>query len=96
MLFAIICTDKSGALDLRMQTRPEHVAYLKSLGSALKAAGPFLDNDGKPMGSLVIVSADDKSGAENIAANDPYAKAGLFQAVEIRGWNWTLNNPEAP
>ena len=26
---------------------------------------------------------------------DPYAKAGLFANVEIRPWNWVINNPDA-
>ena len=95
MLFALICTDKPASLDLRLSTRPEHVAFLKSLGSGLKFAGPFLGADEKPNGSLVVIDADSRAHAETIAAQDPYAKAGLFQSVDIRAWTWTLNNPEA-
>ena len=94
MLYALICTDKPDAGELRQMVRPEHVAYLNSLGNALKAAGPFTDEDGKPTGSLVIVEAEDRSAAGKIADNDPYAKAGLFRSVEIRGWKWTIKNPE--
>lgn len=94
MLFALICTDKPGHLQLRLDTRPEHLAYLDGLGEKLKAAGPFLGDDGKPVGSLVIISADSRAGAEAIAAADPYAKAGLFSAVEIKPWNWVIKNPE--
>ena len=94
MLFALICTDKPDAGDLRQIVRPEHVAYLTGLGSALKAAGPFTDDEGKPTGSLVIVEAEDRDAAGKIADNDPYAKAGLFRSVEIRGFKWTLKNPE--
>ena len=39
MLFALICTDKPNSVDLRMSVRPDHLKYLESLGSALKAAG---------------------------------------------------------
>jgi uncharacterized protein len=95
MLFALICTDKPNSLDLRLATRPDHVAFLKSLGTNLKLAGPFLGTDEKPNGSLVVINADNRAGAEAIAAQDPYAKAGLFQSVEIRPWTWALNNPEA-
>ncbi len=94
MLFALICTDKPNSLEIRMATRLDHVAYLKSLGDNLKFAGPFLGADEKPNGSLVVIKADDRAAAEAMAANDPYAKAGLFQSVEIRTWNWTMNNPE--
>ena len=94
MLFALICTDKPNSVDLRMSVRPDHLAYLESLGSALKAAGPFTDDEGKPTGSLVIIEAVDKAAAKAMAANDPYAKAGLFAGVDIRPWKWLIKNPE--
>jgi uncharacterized protein YciI len=46
------------------------------------------------VGSLVIIKADDVAGAQATAAADPYAKAGLFSAVEIKPWNWVIKNPE--
>jgi uncharacterized protein YciI len=95
MLFALICTDKPAALQLRMDNRPHHLAFLEALGSALKAAGPFTDEEGKPTGSLVIIEAGNKAAVEKIAAQDPYAKAGLFASVEIRPWKWLIKNPEA-
>jgi uncharacterized protein len=39
MLYALICTDKPGSLDLRMAHRPEHMAYLESLGDSLASRG---------------------------------------------------------
>jgi uncharacterized protein len=95
MLFAIICTDKPNQLDLRLATRSEHVAYLKSLNDKAKLAGPFLDDAEDMNGTLVIVDAADRAAAQVIADNDPYAKAGLFQTVDIRAWRWALKNPEA-
>jgi uncharacterized protein len=95
MLFALLCTDKPDSLELRAKVRPEHVAYLDSLGRKLKAAGPFLDDASNPTGSLVILEATDRNEAENMAAADPYAIAGLFASVEIKSWRWALKNPEA-
>jgi uncharacterized protein len=97
MLFALICKDKPGSLQVRLDTRPEHVAFLERLNGEKKLAfaGPFLDADGKPNGSLVVVEAPDLAGAKVLSAADPYAKAGLFESVEIRPWNWTFNKPAA-
>ncbi|MCD1265649.1 hypothetical protein GR158_18285 [Shinella sp. AETb1-6] len=97
MLFAFVCQDKPGALQVRLDTRPEHVAYLNALNTegTLAFAGPFLGEDGKPTGSLVVVKAETIEAAREIAANDPYAKAGLFASVEVKAWNWVFNNPEA-
>jgi uncharacterized protein YciI len=97
VLYAMICQDKPGALQLRLDTRPTHVDYLNGLNAAgtLKFAGPFLDGEGKPNGSLVVVEAETIEAAKAIADADPYAKAGLFASVEVRAWNWVFNKPEA-
>lgn len=98
MLFAFICKDKPEHLQLRLDVRPDHLAFLATLNAegALKFAGPFLDDDGKSCGTLMMVEAADRAAAEAIAASDPYAKAGLFQSVEVRAWNWVINNPARP
>ena len=95
MLFALICDDKPASLDLRMKVRANHLAFLGSLGPAMKFAGPFTDDAGSPVGSLVVIVAENRAAAETLAAQDPYAIAGLFQSVVIRPWKWALKNPEA-
>lgn len=84
MLFAILCTDKPGRQDLRAATRPKHLAYLQSQGAKLVEAGPILDMADKSCGSLLIVDVADRAAAEALAAGDPYAQAGLFEATVIR------------
>lgn len=95
MLFAFLCTDKSGHLQVRIDTRPAHVEHLNKLNAegTLKFAGPFLDDDGKPNGSLVVVEAADIAAARTIAEADPYYLAGLFEKVDVKPWNWVFNNP---
>ena len=94
MLYAVICTDKPDGLVLRMANRPEHVAYLQSLGDRLVIAGPFTEPDGGTMnGSLIVIEAGSLEAARAIAAGDPFARAGLFALVEVRPWLWTLNRP---
>ena len=85
MLFAVICDDKSGALEIRKANRPAHVAYLKATG--VVQAGPFLDADGEMCGSLVVIDVADQAEADAWAANDPYGNAGLFSSVSVRPWN---------
>ena len=34
--------------------------------------------------------------AMKIGADDPYAKAGLFESVRISAWNCVFNNPANP
>lgn len=94
MLYALICTDKPGSLAARKANRPEHLAYLKSLGETLVLAGPFTETDSQTMnGSLIVVEAASIDAARKIAANDPFARLGIFASVDIRPWLWTMNNP---
>ncbi|GAA3092104.1 YciI-like protein [Rhizobium viscosum] len=97
MLFALLCKDKPGHLNVRMETRPTHLDYLNKLNAEgkLAMAGPFLDAEGKPNGSLVIVHAETADDAKALGAADPYALAGLFESVEIKPFNWVFNKPEA-
>lgn len=96
MIFTLICKDKPGHLEVRQANRPAHVEYLEGLNAEgrLKFAGPFLGEDGKPIGSLVAVEAQDAAEARTLADSDPYARAGLFESVEILPWNWVFNAPE--
>jgi len=86
MRVAVICTDKAGAIEIRKANRDAHLAYIKCSG-VVEQAGPFLDADGQMSGSLLILEVADMAAAENWAAGDPYAKAGLFQAVRLEIWN---------
>jgi uncharacterized protein len=87
MLFLLRCTDKPDARELRAATRPAHLAYLEERSAQVKLGGPWLDpGDGGPLGSLLIIEADDLAAAEAFAAADPYSKAGLFAEVSITPW----------
>ena len=85
MIFALMAWDKPDALAIRMENRPAHLAYLDSTGVVQKA-GPFLDADDTPCGSLIVLDVDDMAAAQAWADNDPYAQAGLFRDVQITAW----------
>ena len=85
MKFAVICADKAGALQIRIDTRTEHLAYLEQTG-VVEQAGPFLNEAGDMCGSLVIIEVADLAAAQAWADNDPYAKAGLFENVSVQPW----------
>lgn len=86
MLVALIAKDKEQSLDLRVKIRPDHVSYLKN-SAIVSQAGPLLNDAGDMMGSLVILDVQSMQEAQDWAANDPYAQAGLFQSVELIPWN---------
>lgn len=86
MLIALIARDKDGALQVRKDNRDAHLAYIKETGVVLHA-GPLLNAAGEMAGSLFALNLEDMDAAKAWAANDPYAKAGLFQDVELVHWN---------
>jgi uncharacterized protein YciI len=85
MLVSLFAHDKPGALEIRKANRDAHLAYIKETG-VVAQAGPLLDDDEQMCGSLVILDVADMDAANAWAANDPYAKAGLFAAVQLVQW----------
>lgn len=80
---------------IRAETRPAHLEYLRRLGDQLKLAGPVMAHDGETVaGSLIVIEADSLDAAHEIAAEDPYAKAGLFSSCDVRLYKWVFNPPE--
>lgn len=84
MRVALICIDKPGHLQTRLDNRAAHLAHIEASG-VVEMAGPFL-NDGQMTGSLVVLNVDTLEQAQVWAAADPYAKAGLFEGVMITEW----------
>ncbi len=84
-LYAVICRDKPGALQTRIDTRPAHLAHLKDSG-IVRMAGPLIE-EGEMRGSLVVLDCDDIAAARAWADADPYRAAGLFQSSEVIEWN---------
>ncbi len=94
MLFTLICHDKPASLDLRLAIRPQHLAYLETYGARVVKGGTMLDADGRPCGSMLLIDVEDRATAEGFVAEDPYAKAGLFETTIIRGFRTTIRDGE--
>ena len=87
MHFVIYCKDKPGHGQVRAANREAHLAHLKAQGDALVTAGPLTTDAGDAMvGSLIVLDLPDRGAAEKFATEDPYARAGLFETVEITAW----------
>ena len=87
-LFVLTCLDKPNSLEVRMAAREDHIAYVREHYAAgrVKLGGPFLDADGQMCGSNLVIEVEDMAAAKAFSAADPYAKAGLFQSVDIRAF----------
>lgn len=70
--------------ELRLQTRPVHREYLRSLLDAGKLAmsGPWADDTG----ALIIYQVESMAEAERILDDDPYRSAGVIANATLKEW----------
>jgi uncharacterized protein YciI len=81
--------DINGA-ELRAANRPAHLAWVQTLGEAVRMAGPLLSEDGRMIGSLCLIEADSLAAAKALGAEDPYARSGVFGDVRVHEVNWLI------
>jgi uncharacterized protein YciI len=90
MLYALIAEDTDDP-QKRLDARQDHLKHLESLGDRLVFGGPFLDENGGMVGSLMVIEADDQQQAEAFYAQDPFMQRGVFATYTIRPWKLTIN-----
>ena len=83
-LFAIICHDKPGMLQVRIDTREAHLGFLRK-EDVVRLAGPLIE-EGEMRGSLIVVEFDSLEDAQRWVDMDPYKAAGLFASTDIIEW----------
>jgi len=94
MLFVLINTDRPGSLDLRLATRPTHLAFLEGEANKIVSGGALLDASGQPAGSLLVIDVADRAAALAFAAADPYARSGLFESSVVRPFRLVYKDGE--
>ena len=91
MHFVIFCVDKPGHQQVRLDNRPAHLEFLKANVDKIVTAGPMQTDDGEGMiGSMLVLDVADRKAAEDFAAGDPYAKAGLFESTLVKRWKQVI------
>lgn len=92
MLYAILAKDYPNSLDGRLAARPAHLARLEALQQAgrLVLAGPHPAVDSEDpgtagfSGSLIVAQFESLQAAQDWAAADPYAAAGVYAEVLVK------------
>ncbi len=90
--FVIDFRDKPNAFEVRAAAREAHLAYIKDLGVQVKLGGPYVDEQGRMIGSLIIVEADSIEQVKALHDRDPYKQAGLFETSTITEWRLSAQN----
>ena len=92
-LFLINARDKANSSELRQATRQAHLEWAGEARHRIAMAGPVLSDDGETMqGSTFVIEFDSLDEAKTWAAEDPYAKAGLFERTEITPFIWLIGD----
>ncbi len=83
MIYCFVCKDAPGSAPLRRQHLNAHLAHIEKVVSSLPVAGPVLDRDGNMVASLIMIEAETEQQAWALFNQDPYAKAGIWDSVEV-------------
>jgi len=95
--FVVYALDKAGGGAIRAAHRPAHRARLRDTGTpdlTVHIGGPMLDEAGGMIGSMLVVEAPDAALVTAFVEGDPYARAGLYETVNIHPYNWGLGTPQ--
>ena len=74
----------------RTANRAAHLEWAGALGDRVRMAGPLMSEDGRMIGSLCLIEAENLAAAKELGQQDPYAKAGVFADVQITEVKWVL------
>jgi uncharacterized protein YciI len=91
MLYALVAYDKPNSVAFRTEIRPDHLKHLDSLGDQLVLAGPFADEQGNSVGSIVVIEAATLDDAKAAFGRDPFVLRGLFDSITIKPWKLGVN-----
>jgi len=74
--------------DLRLQTRPVHREYLRSLfdEGKIRISGPWGDDTG----AMIVYEVESADEAQALLDADPYTNAGVIANARIRPWTIVL------
>lgn len=83
MTYLVTCYDKKDSLNLRLSTREKHLKYLNKFKKQIMLAGPILDEDKNPIGTVLILYYDKLEQVNDFLKNDPYTQVKLFKKISI-------------
>ena len=95
IVYAYDATDDK-ALERRMAVRPDHLENIKKVkekGSVI-CAGGLTNDDGKVIGSFLVMEFANKELFNDYLESEPYIKHGVWDEVKINTCNVVIMNDE--
>lgn len=93
MLFIVSGHDHPDGLAHRLEIRPRHRAYYEALGDDLILSGPYLDDKGDPIGSMIVIRRESRAAAQDYASADPFVTERIFRTFTVLRWDWFMRRP---
>ena len=87
MQFLINAYDGKNMLEKRMEVRPRHLSNIDELGKHVVFAGGRLNEEGKPVGSVMVMDFDTREDLEKYLETEPYIKEHVWEDVDVEVFN---------
>ena len=87
MQFVIKAFDGKGMLNRRMEVRPRHFEGMERIKEHTLCAGGLLDDDGKMIGSLLVMEFPSRKELDEYLANEPYVVEHVWERIEVERMN---------
>ncbi len=87
MIYCFVCKDGPQAETLRKDLLQPHLKHIESVVSQLPVAGYSRDAEGKFLGSLLMIEAENEEAAWDLFNQDPYAKVKIWDSIDVFPFN---------
>ena len=87
MQFLINAYDGPNMLEKRMAVRPRHLENMSKVKGKILCAGGRLDQDGHPVGSVMIFEFDSRELLDEYLASEPYIVEKVWERVDVEAMN---------
>ena len=92
--YVIKAYDGKGKLDKRMEVRPRHFEGMEKMKEHILCAGGMLDDDGKMIGSLLVIEFENREQLDEYLAHEPYVVEHVWERIEVEQMNVVIFDKE--
>ena len=94
MQYLIKAYDRDNAQKKRLAVRPKHLANIAKVMEHVICAGGLLDENGKMVGSVLIMEFADRSQLDAYLHSEPYLTENVWEKVDIDPMNVVILDGE--
>ena len=92
--YVITAYDGEGRLDKRMEVRPRHFAGMEKMKEHILCAGGLLDEDGRMIGSVLVMEFESREQVDQYLATEPYVVEHVWERINVERMNVVIFDKE--